>query len=124
MKHIIIIIFSLISFYSHSQSIVEGKGIDSIHLGLKKSKVIHLLGNDYKSVTYDYGHTGLVYKDKKIEVLFDKDDDVCFEIVISSGLRASTAKGLKTHEDVTVNDIFNVYGDEWSFYKDPTSNTI
>jgi len=120
MKYSILIILALLNFNSHSQTIVEGKGVDSIYLGLKKFTIIQLLGNNYKSVTYDYGHTGLIYEDKKLEILFDKYHDVSFEIIISSGFKGKTTKGLEVNEDLTVKDIFDLYGDEWYFYKNQT----
>lgn len=114
MKKIFGTLFLLISTIHivFSQTIIEGRGIDSLTLGIKESKVIRLLGQNYNRKNIEDKEYILDYPEKLISVSFDKDS-IVYEIDIEPNINLKTAKGLKIKQGLKISDIEKVYGDDW-----------
>jgi hypothetical protein len=107
--------FLIISSFNivYSQSIIkEGKGIDSLTLGIKESKVIDILGNNFNRKNIEDDEYILEYSEKLMSFTFD-NDSIVYEIIIEPKLNLKTAKGLKIKEGLMISDIENVYGEDW-----------
>jgi len=112
---IIGISFLLISSFNIalSQSIIkEGKGIDSLTLGIKESKVKAILGENFNRKSAYENDYILEYPEKQMSFAFD-NDSIVYEIVIEPTLSLNTSKGLKIKQGLTVKDIETVYGNDW-----------
>jgi hypothetical protein len=107
--------FLLLFFFNTvvSQSIIkEGRGIDSLTLGIHESKVIAILGNNFqRKPMYKIDHV-LIFPEKHIRCVVD-EDNVVFEIIIDAMEGFETAKGLKIKKGLTIQDIEAVYGEDW-----------
>lgn len=96
-----------------SQSIIkEGKGIDSLTLGIKESKVINILGNNFNRKDIEDDEYILEYSEKLMSFTFG-NDSIVYEIIIEPRLNLKTAKGLKIKEGLMISDIEKVYGEDW-----------
>jgi hypothetical protein len=96
-----------------SQSIIkEGKGIDSLTLGIKESKVIAILGNNFNRKSTADNEYILEYSEKLLSFVFD-NDSIVYEIIIEPNLNLKTSKGLEIKQGLTITDIENIYGDDW-----------
>ena len=107
--------FILISSFNivFSQSVIkEGKGIDSLTLGIKESKVINILGHNYNRKNIEDEEYILEYSEKLMSFTFD-NDSIVYEIIIEPKLNLKTAKGLKIKEGLIISDIENIYGEDW-----------
>lgn len=114
MKKIIVIFFLLSSFQSIFCQIIikEGKGIDSLTLGIKQSKVIKILGNKFSRQNLEDKEFVLRYREKKISFVFDKDS-IVYEIIIEPSINIKTSKGLKLKKDFNISDVEKIYGKDW-----------
>jgi hypothetical protein len=123
MKKLWLIIFlSFLLSDIHSQILVEGKGLDSLFLGIKEPRVIELLGSDFKKVSYPDDYYELIYLNHGIKVYFDKDS-IVEALYISSNSKLSTKKGLKINKNIKIADVEKVYGtgeDSWYVSDDST----
>jgi hypothetical protein len=117
----IFIFFTLFSFqFGYSQIIEEGKGIDSITIGIKESKVTKFLGNNYNRKNIDDNEYILVYSKKALTIAFDKDS-IVYEISIKPTIKRKTLKGLIITPKLKISDVEKVYGDEgWYVTADST----
>ncbi len=115
-RKLFILVILISSFkISLSQYIIkEGKGIDSLTLGIKETKVINILGNKFKRKPIDTTDYILDYYNKPISVIFDKDSIVYgIEVKLNYTLNIKTSKGLKLKSRVTIKDIESIYGEDW-----------
>lgn len=115
MNKIVVISFLLISSlnFVFSQSIIkEGKGIDSLVLGIKESKVIDILGNNFSRKAIKDNEYILLYPEKLMSFTFDSDSIVC-NIILEPNVNYKTAKGLKIKEGLKISEIESVYGEDW-----------
>ena len=123
LKKIIILFFLLSSFQSVFCQIIvkEGKGIDSLTLGIKQSKIIKFLGNKFSRQNLEDNEFILRYREKKISFVFDKDS-IVYEIIIEPSINIKTSKGLELKKDFNVSYVEKIYGKDWWTAKD--SNEI
>lgn len=115
MKKIFGFSFLLISSFSiaFSQSIIkEGKGFDSVTLGIKESKVINLLGKNFNRKNIEDEEYILEYPEKLMSFTFD-NDSIVYEIIIEPTINLKTSKGLDIRQGLKVSDIEKIYGDDW-----------
>jgi hypothetical protein len=114
LKKIIVIFFLLSSFQSIFCQIIvkEGKGIDSLTLGIKQSKIINILGNKFSRQTLEDNEFVLKYRERKLSFVFDKDS-IVYEIIIEPSINIETLKGLKSKKDLNVSDVEKIYGEDW-----------
>lgn len=119
----IIIFFSLLQIqFVSSQTIEEGKGIDSIKIGIKESKVTKFLGTNYVRKDIEDNEYTLNYSKNALTVSFDKDS-VVYEISIKPTIKRQTSKGLQITPELKISDIEKVYGDEsWYTFNDTIIN--
>lgn len=117
------IFFTLFSFqFVSSQIIEEGKGIDSITIGIKESKVTKFLGKNYDRKNINDDEYILVYSKKALAITFDKDS-VVYEISIKPTIKRKTHKGLIITSELKISDVEKVYGEEgWHTKTDSTIN--
>lgn len=122
-NQLIFIFFTLFSFqFVSSQIIEEGKGIDSITIGIKESKVTKFLGKNYDRKNIDDDKYILVYSKKALAITFDKDS-VVYEISIKPTIKRKTYKGLTIKSELKISDVEKVYGEEgWYTKTDSTIN--
>ncbi len=110
------ILILIISFQNvFSQIIEEGKGIDSITLGIKESKVVSILGNECNRTAIDSNDYILNFKKKNLKIAFDKDS-IVYEIIIATKAKRQTSKGLFINKRLKLSDVEKVYGngdDSW-----------
>jgi len=101
-------VFIIFPHYVLGQIIEEGKGIGELTLGIKESKTIEILGDNYqRRILNDYYE--LEYPDKHLIIGFDSGSIVNY-ILIKSGVNLTTKKGLKVTEALTLKDVKRVYG--------------
>lgn len=115
MSKIFRFLFLLISSFNiaFSQSIIkEGKGIDSLTLGIKESKVVNLLGKNYNRKNIEDEEYILEYSEKLMSFTFDSDS-IVYQIIFEPTINLKTSKGLKITQELNVSDIENIYGDDW-----------
>lgn len=115
MNKIVGISLLLISSFNiaFSQSIIkEGKGIDSLTLGIKESKVIAILGNKFNRKSIEDNEYILAYPEKLISFAFD-NDSIVYEIILEPNLNFETVEGLKIKKGLKISEIENVYGEDW-----------
>jgi len=115
LKKLFGISFLLISSFNivFSQSIIkEGKGIDSLTLGIKESKIVTILGNNFNRKTIEDDEYILEYPEKLISFAFD-NDSIVYEIIMEPTVDFITEKGLKIKQGLKISDIENVYGVDW-----------
>ena len=95
------------------QTIVEeGKGIDSLTLGIKESKIINSLGENYTRKKIDNVEYILEYPKKGLSFVFDQDS-IVYEIIINPNDKLKTKKGLIIKPGLKVSDVEKVYGKNW-----------
>lgn len=113
MKKIIVVFFLFSCFQPiFCQLIVkEGKGIDSLTLGIKQSKVIKLLGNKFSRKSLADNEFVFNYSERKISFVFDKDS-IVYEIILEPSINIETAKGLKLRKGLNISDVEKIYGDD------------
>jgi hypothetical protein len=114
LKKLCLFLFIQLTLHSTFAQIIiqEGRGIDSLTLGIKEAKVTSMLGNKFqrKSVTKeDYM---LTYSEKFISVVFDKDS-IVYEIIIDPFADFQTSKGLQIKRQMALADVEKVYGNDW-----------
>ena len=101
-----ILIISINSTYG--QIIEEGKGIGEITLGIKETKIIKLLGENYQR-TIQKEYYELEFQEKYLIIGFDFDSLVNY-ILIKPEINLPTKKGLKVTKDLILNDVKKKYG--------------
>lgn len=115
-NRLLLFIIFMLSFQSIvvCQTIIEeGKGIDSLTIGIKETKVIKFLGENYKRKEYHDKKYVLEYKKELINLVFDKDS-VLEKIDISIGKHNyKTKKGLRVEKKTTITEIEKIYGEDW-----------
>lgn len=110
---VIFFTFLLYSQLTFCQKIIEeGKGIDSLTLGIKESKIIKFLGDNYTRQEIDNFEFILEFKNKGLSFAFDKDS-VVYEIWINPKFNFRTKKGLTLTSKLRIVDIEKVYGVDW-----------
>ncbi|MEX0997708.1 MAG: DUF6794 domain-containing protein [Flavobacteriaceae bacterium] len=108
MKLLNLIISLFVITNLNSQIIEEGKGFNTIYLGLKSLEIIEKLGEEYTSKKDELGFS-INYKNEDIELFFDKDS-ILFSIVFPPTINLVTSKGLMIKEGLTVDDVTKTYG--------------
>lgn len=98
-------------FFSQSV-IIEGKGFESLTLGIKENKVIDILGNSFKRIDLGNGYYNLEFIQKGITIGFD-ENSIVDEIIFEPNSNFITSKGLKLQSDLKVSDIERIYGEDW-----------
>ncbi len=108
MKYINLFTLLFIVTNLNSQTIEEGKGFNSIILGLKSYEIIEELGENYSQSVTDVGFT-YNYSKENIELFFNKDS-ILNGIVFKPDINLMTSKGLMVKEGLTVDEVTNIYG--------------
>lgn len=98
-------------FFSQSV-IIEGRGFESLTLGIKENKVVDILGNTFKRTDLGNGFYNLEYIQKGITIGFDKNK-IVDEIIFEPSSNFITSKGLKLRLGLKVSDIESIYGEDW-----------
>lgn len=110
---VIFIILLNYSQFTFCQKIIEeGKGIDSLTLGVKESKIINFLGQDYTRKKIDDFEFILEFKNRGLSFAFDQDS-VVYEIWINPKVNFRTKKGLLLTSELRIVDVEKVYGVDW-----------
>jgi|GEM_PF-1011715 len=102
---------------NYGQIIKEGKGIDSITIGIKESKIKNILGEIYTRKNLENNGYSLAYSTKALTITFD-NDSIVNEILINPSVKRKTFKGLIIKPNLKMSEVRKVYGKENWITKD------